>query len=154
MWHSLLWCCLPTLKLFSYLDYDFHLHERSTINIGKSLRNEVWIFSLCYVWQWTESIFADTFFTMYYQDRKKAPVGWVRWDDIQQSKQFSVARNRGLLYNCRNAGVSWWMPINKVSSIFVRKNYRYWFIAEILDLFFWAAISDYNFVLRKIIANV
>ena len=34
--------------------------------------------------------------------------------------QFSIARNRGLLYTCRNAGVSWWMPINKVSSIFVR----------------------------------
>ena len=69
---------LPILIFFSYLDYDFHLHERSTINIGKSLWNEVWIFSLCYVWQWTESIFADTFFAMYYQDRKEAPMGWVR----------------------------------------------------------------------------
>ena len=42
----------------------------------------------------------------------------VRW-------QVLIARNRGLLYTCRNAGVSWWMPINKVSSIFVMKNYQY-----------------------------
>ena len=39
--------------------------------------------------------------------------------------QFLISRNRGLIYTCRNAGVSWWMPINKVSSIFVRKNLIY-----------------------------